>query len=428
MTIINTVAGSSAKLAQKEVVPTSFLTVVEPPEGYDGLSKATVDAPENLAPENIKAGVSIAGVVGGYDNRLPEQEKTVKAVAFPTDVVPDDGKTLSKATVTTPDNLAAENIKKDVEIAGVTGTYDPKPNLEVVTLTPTVLPTTVVADAGYDGMKQVNVEKPETLVPENVKNGVNIAGVTGTYDGIDHITKILGELYNSRYTRLSGNEVYPIDIVIDEDVVNRVISYYAGDIGGARLPSYSRVRKIVIPDKCPQVPLLFSANRTGDGSLPLEIEFKGTVEPAGTGYSVMGSNIYTSYPTDKVLPITQSAWFDNSKVLSDTWEIPEGYTTLELYCNYKHYDADGKLTTLNMIYPSTTTKMSTQWIASSGYGSVSKYYKIRIKATTPPNLSGAVSNSENWPISITVPQGCLETYKTATNWSTYADIMVEASE
>lgn len=79
MTIINTVAGSSAKLAQKEVIPTSFPTVVEPPEGYDGLSKATVDAPVDLLPENIGTGKTIAGVAGGYTSPVAEFSFSVDA-------------------------------------------------------------------------------------------------------------------------------------------------------------------------------------------------------------------------------------------------------------------------------------------------------------------------------------------------------------
>lgn len=79
MTIINTVAGSSAKLAQKEVIPTSFPTVVEPPEGYDGLSKATVDAPADLLPENIGKGKTIAGVAGGYTSPVAELSFSVDA-------------------------------------------------------------------------------------------------------------------------------------------------------------------------------------------------------------------------------------------------------------------------------------------------------------------------------------------------------------
>lgn len=53
-----------------------------------------------------------------------EQEKTVTPTSSIQEVVPDDGKTLSKVTVNGDSDLVAENIKKDVEIFGVTGTYE----------------------------------------------------------------------------------------------------------------------------------------------------------------------------------------------------------------------------------------------------------------------------------------------------------------
>ena len=48
-----------------------------------------------------------------------------------------------------------------------------------------------------------------------------------------------------------------------------------------------------------------------------------------------------------------------------------------------------------------------------------------INATTPPTLG--TSAIVNTPTSIIVPSGCGDAYKAAENWSTYADIIVEAS-
>lgn len=52
------------------------------------------------------------------------QEKTVNlSMASGNQVItPDDGYTLSKVTVTKPDTLIPDNIKKDVNIGGVVGT------------------------------------------------------------------------------------------------------------------------------------------------------------------------------------------------------------------------------------------------------------------------------------------------------------------
>ena len=87
MTIINTVTTApDIKMGAREVKPTSFPTEVLPPEGYNALSKATIVAPDNLEPENIKKGVDIAGVVGTLDavagaSKLPQVvDKTVTEI------------------------------------------------------------------------------------------------------------------------------------------------------------------------------------------------------------------------------------------------------------------------------------------------------------------------------------------------------------
>ena len=63
-------------------------------------------------------------VTAGGGTPTPTQTKEVQATAFPTVVTPDEGYALSQATVTAPANLSAENIKKDVTIAGVTGSFE----------------------------------------------------------------------------------------------------------------------------------------------------------------------------------------------------------------------------------------------------------------------------------------------------------------
>lgn len=90
------------------------------------LSSATIIKPDTMIPENIKTGVNIGGVVGTAPTPKVEQTKTVDLdmAAGNQTINPDEGKVLSSAVVTKPTTLVAENIKKGINIGGVTGTLE----------------------------------------------------------------------------------------------------------------------------------------------------------------------------------------------------------------------------------------------------------------------------------------------------------------
>ena len=75
-------------------------------------------------------------------------------------ITPDDGYTLSKVTVTKPDTLIPDNIKKDVNIGGVVGSMSGggAPSLQSKSVTYTANGTaTITPDEGYDGLSSVDV-------------------------------------------------------------------------------------------------------------------------------------------------------------------------------------------------------------------------------------------------------------------------------
>lgn len=55
------------------------------------------------------------------------------------------------------------------------------PDLEVKNVVPSTTNQYINPDAGYDGLKGVIVEGDSNLVPENIKKGIEIFGVTGEY-------------------------------------------------------------------------------------------------------------------------------------------------------------------------------------------------------------------------------------------------------
>lgn len=110
---------------EKTITPTAIGVAVTPDIGYT-LSKVTVNGDSNLTVEHIKSGVKIFGVTGTYNNAKPEQIKTVDlSMASGNQVIsPDNGKVLSKVIINKPSTLIPDNIKKNVNIGGVVGTLE----------------------------------------------------------------------------------------------------------------------------------------------------------------------------------------------------------------------------------------------------------------------------------------------------------------
>ena len=65
--VTGTAKASVPTLQAKTVTPSSAEQTVTPDSSYDGLSSVTVEGDANLVPGNIKSGVSIFGVVGGFE-------------------------------------------------------------------------------------------------------------------------------------------------------------------------------------------------------------------------------------------------------------------------------------------------------------------------------------------------------------------------
>lgn len=86
------------------------------------VQSAIIQKPETLLPDNIRYGVDIAGVEGAFLG--DPEERTVDLEMATGDLViepSDEGKTMTKVTVTKPDTLVPENIADGVNIGGVVG-------------------------------------------------------------------------------------------------------------------------------------------------------------------------------------------------------------------------------------------------------------------------------------------------------------------
>lgn len=203
---------SGVKLQSKTVTPSENTQTVNPDSSYDTLSSVTVGAISNTY---IGSGVTKKSAAT-YTPGTSDQSIASGQYLNGTQTIKGDS------------NLTAANIKSGVKIFNVTGSYAGSssggntPNLQAKTVTPSESTQTVSPDSGYDGLSKVTVNAisstyigsdvtkknaatyiPKTtdqsiasgqylsgtqtikgdanLVAGNIKSGVNIFGVTGTY-------------------------------------------------------------------------------------------------------------------------------------------------------------------------------------------------------------------------------------------------------
>lgn len=136
-------------------------------------------------------------------NNLPEagsgeptlQEKTITPTTSSQTITPDenyDG--LSKVTINgvtsaIDSDIKATNIRKGIDILGVTGTMEEyvAPKLQSKSATPKTTSQTITPDSSYDGLSSVSVGAvtssiDSNITASNIKSGVSILGVTGTLE------------------------------------------------------------------------------------------------------------------------------------------------------------------------------------------------------------------------------------------------------
>lgn len=156
-------------------------------EEIHGYNYVYVSGDSNLVSEKIKEGEIIFGVLGNYKGEIAAvfQHKNVTPSSFPYSVSPDtpDYNALSSVTIYADPNLLKGNIKNGVTIFGVRGNYlGEEAKLQDVIVTPTGFPYYVYPSSDYNGMSEVKINADPNFSAANIRSGVEMFGVTGTYE------------------------------------------------------------------------------------------------------------------------------------------------------------------------------------------------------------------------------------------------------
>ena len=165
----------------KSVTPGRGRIIVTPDAGYNSLSEVYVSGDDDLIANHIRAGITIFGVTGTY-NDFKMQSKSVVPASYSQRIYPDGNfDALSSVYVSGDGDLVPSNIREGVEIFGVKGAYSTGLNFQTKTVTPNRYGFSVIADDGYNALARVVVNGDSNLVPENIARGVTIFGVAGTH-------------------------------------------------------------------------------------------------------------------------------------------------------------------------------------------------------------------------------------------------------
>lgn len=187
-------------LQSKEVNPSLTAQTITADPGYDALGRVTVtgvtpDIDPNITASNIKEGVTILGVTGTYDNRKPEESGSATYVVNGNyTLTPRSGYVFNKADIVVDVHPTArlDQVFTANGLYNLTGEWKNAAiqvalPLQQRTVNPSSTQQAIEPEAGYEALSRV-VINPVTsdidsnIVAGNIKEGVTILGVTGTYN------------------------------------------------------------------------------------------------------------------------------------------------------------------------------------------------------------------------------------------------------
>ena len=436
---------------EKTINPTTTKQILTPTK--DGFSKVTVNAVTNaidkdIKPENILEGVDILGVVG----TIGFEEKTVTPTTSQQILTPTKNgfsKVTVKAVTNTIDaNIKAANIKSGVSILGVSGKcVELKGQTKTITSNGTYTP-----DTGYNGLTSIIVDV------DTVKNQDKTITKNGTYTpdtgytGFGKVTVNINTVNNttltatpkttkqtftptSPYTGYGTVTVNAVTASIDSNIKAENIKQGIKILGvtGTSVPAKLQTKTITdvgtfTPDEgytgfssvtvnMDWVEEALQALNAGDKTTSVELQEK-TVTQAGTYTPDNGYDGFSKVIVDLTwvnaeiqrLAQTYTTTTGDSFMNATTTQINSACTHVRDYACYY-------MTTLTDVNLTNATRIGQYAFANTGLQT------ITISTTSVCTLDSVNCFESTTPTAIYVPDNLVDTYKTATNWVTYADII-----
>lgn len=375
--------------------------------------------------------IALQGKTAGGGEEIVLQEKTVTPSTSQQNVTADTGYNgLSKVVVSAvtssiDSDIKASNIKKGVNILGVTGTMEEyvEPTLQSKSATPKTTAQTITPDSSYDGLSRVSISAVTSSIDSNIKGtnikkGISILGVAGSLEEGITPTGTLPITENGTYdvTNYESAKVNVASSGGDEQLlalINRSITDLSNEeitkVGTYAFYNCTSLTSINIP------------NATTIDSAA----FRGC-----TKLSTINIPKVTSIGTNAFMNCSSIKSMSLSVVPTINTSLFYGCTSLESVnfpdATSVKNDAFRSCTKLKTVDLAKVTSINAQ-----AFKDCSALEKLILRSTTMCTLANvsafAGSSIESETGYIFVPDELLSDYRSATNWSSYAEQIVPLS-
>ena len=346
--------------------------------------------------------------------------------------------TMSEVDIQRPLMLDPQNIKKDVDIAGIVGTYEPNIYPRIYDVLRLDFPDGFIVyntPSGYDGIEGVTISIPSSAVAENIKQGVNIGGIIGTYvGGVDNLEKRINNnngatpysYENNNITSINRNAFY---------YDSNIIEFKSNTITNIEQGAFAYCNHLIEVD-CPNVLSIVQETFRSDTNLTtvklpslkditgtssytnnfadctslttVDLTSLETIKGTGTFIRCYALTTISLPALISLSSNAESTFASCTSLISAYLPVLTGSTRTNCFAGCTN------LQTVNLGFAST--------VANYTFNGCPALTDVTLRKTgtvvTMSNVNAFASATSSNPVTIHVPSDLITSYQTATNWST----------